>query len=191
MVMLSKIFLSLKMLPRNVLFDLRQVFTLLSFSNTLPSSSTNISFLPVAPKWYFCIHRCRTTHVPLNFSTSPILHVFCESNCRDERTVIYYDPGPSLNLVQKNYYCEVQVQMKPKKLTKYRCLTTKPPQFFSINSVQIRSRISIFEAIYIPDPKPKNRHSPYQVQSKSSQMLRLVHGNVIPMGIPWDGMGQA
>jgi len=50
MVMLSKIFLSLKMLPRNVLFDLRQVFTLLSFSNTLPSSSTNISFLPVAPK---------------------------------------------------------------------------------------------------------------------------------------------
>jgi len=43
-----------------------------------------------------------------------------------------------------------------KKLTKYSFLTTKMTRLFSINSVQIRSRLWTFKAIYSPDPNPKN-----------------------------------
>jgi len=79
---------------------------------------------------------------------------------RDEQTVIICDPNPLLfshNSVQvqsqsKNFFkCKVQVQMKSKVFEK-RHVHNKIPHFFSINSIQIRSRILNFEVIYSPVP---------------------------------------
>ena len=65
---------------------------------------------------------------------------------RDEQTVVLCDPDPVLNFQnsvqvqpQPKLFLKLKVQIKSKKLPKYSFLITNITQFFSINSVQIRS----------------------------------------------------
>jgi len=110
---------------------------------------------------------------------------FCRrrcQHCKEERSVIFCDPGPLLllkNSVQvqpqseKFFKCKIQVQMKSKKFEKCILFTTKMPHFVSINSVQIRSRpkILMWFTVRIQPKLKKICYSPDPVQSKSSPML--------------------
>ena len=99
--------------------------------------------LGIFVSFYFC----STPFFALMKCNDKTIGISALTDIKDECTVIFCHPDPVLifrNLVQAQpqsklfFKCKVQVQMKSKLFEKCSLFATKMPQFFSINSVQIR-----------------------------------------------------